>query len=45
MDILVAQELIETAEKILDEPPYWNKVVAAYNKAGLSEEVALKTQD
>ena len=33
---------VKTAEKILDEPPYWNKVVAAYNKAGLSEEVALE---
>ena len=32
----------KTAEKILDEPPYWNKVVAAYNKSGLSEEVALE---
>ena len=33
---------IKTAEKILDEPPYWEKVVAAYYKAGLSEEVALE---
>lgn len=32
----------KTAEKILAEPPYWEKVVTAYEKAGLSEEVALE---
>lgn len=33
---------IKTAEKILTEPPYWPKIVAAYKKAGLSEGVALE---
>ena len=32
---------VKTARKILSEPPYWNKIVATYKKAGLSEDAAL----
>ena len=33
---------VKTARKILSEPPYWEKIVATYKKAGLSEDVALE---